>query len=108
MKNKKTIRAERISQIKAWEKSGLSIIEFCKENDITKDNFYYWRTKYRKEQEAQSDENGSFINISELKGRKNKPETKPENKYEFLFPNGIILKVNGDLNLALLKNMKDA
>jgi transposase-like protein len=109
MKANKTKRAERLGQIKAWKNSGLTIIAFCEKAGIAKENFYYWRRKFRDEKEASIKSKGAFISLSELKPPNPKPADAKEEKqaYEFIFPNGIILQVNGRLSLDLLKTIKD-
>ena len=110
MKANKTKRAERLGQIKAWKNSGLTIIAFCEKAGIAKENFYYWRRKFRDEKEASIKSKGAFISLPDLKAPKLKePKPKKEKQaYEFIFPNGIILQVNGRLSLDLLKTIKDA
>jgi transposase-like protein len=110
MKANKTKRAERLGQIKAWKNSGLTIIAFCEKAGIAKENFYYWRRKFREEKEASMNSKGAFISLSDPKIPKPKqPDPKEEKQaYEFLFPNGIVLQVNGCLSLDLLKTIKDA
>ena len=110
MKANKTKRAERLGQIKAWKNSGLTIIAFCEKAGIAKENFYYWRRKFRDEKEASIKSKGAFISLSDPKASKPKESESKEEKqaYEFIFPNGIILQVNGRLSLDLLKTIKDA
>ena len=35
------------SNIESWETSGLTQIEYCRRNDLSKDRFTYWKRKFR-------------------------------------------------------------
>ena len=50
---------------------------------------------------------GTFINLNEYDTQKALAKVAKES-YKFIFPNGIILQVNGRLSLDLLKTIKDA
>lgn len=39
------------TQIALWEKSGLSQIEYCKRNNLSRHCFTYWKCKRKKKQE---------------------------------------------------------
>ena len=40
------------NHIKAWEKSSLSQIEYCKENSLSRHRFTYWKSKQTKKSEG--------------------------------------------------------
>ena len=107
MKANKTKQTERLSHIKSWRESGLTIVGYCKKAGIKKEQFYYWRRQYQKEKEIRAKPKGTFINLNEYDTQKALAKVAKES-YKFIFPNGIILQVTGDLSLDLLKTIKDA
>lgn len=36
------------SHIDQWSESGLTQTEYCKQNDLSRDRFTYWKTKFKK------------------------------------------------------------
>jgi hypothetical protein len=40
--------------IRRWQDSGLSKVEYCRQNNLTKHAFYYWRKKLRQSNQAES------------------------------------------------------
>lgn len=73
-----------------WQQSGKSKRSYCRENGINEAVFYYWFTRSNE----QLSETGKFIIIE---------EDRIENEIELIYPNGVRLKVAG--NLALLSRL---
>ena len=94
--------SEWYSIIQEWEKSELTQQDFCIRNNLTYNDFKYWRTKGISEglftassrcrnnnPVKKSNEPLSFTRLDNIE-----PETNPENKYmELCLPHGITLKL---------------
>ena len=77
----------------AWEKSGLSKVEFCKNNKLSSTRFYYWYNEYQKKKNKQ---NNMWLPVLPIKPAI--PATQPlpvtENiTIEMLLPNQTQLKL---------------
>ncbi|NDP21183.1 MAG: IS66 family insertion sequence element accessory protein TnpB [Paludibacter sp.] len=77
-------------QVESWKQSGLSQQTFCDQAGIKLGTFSYWIRKSKNE-EVQI---GGFIPLK-------KPVFALENKYEIVYPNGVILRLDTD-NLSEL------
>jgi hypothetical protein len=40
--------------IRRWQDSGLSKVEYCRQNNLTKHAFYYWRKKLKQSNQGES------------------------------------------------------
>ena len=79
-----------LSRVESWKQSGLSQQGYCDQAGIKLGTFSYWIRKSKNE-EGQS---GGFIALK-------KPVFALENKYEIVYPNGVVLRVDTD-NLSEL------
>lgn len=86
MNNLKEKRSAMVAMIEDWRSSGKSKKQYCLENGINEAKFYYW---YSRIKEAGSSSPG-FIPIQKPSGI---------SEIEVVYPNGVKLKVNGDLLL---------
>lgn len=79
-----------LSQVESWKQSGLTQQTYCNQAGIKLATFSYWIQKSKK-QEVQI---GGFIALK-------KPVFALENKYEIVYPNGVVLRLDTD-NLSEL------
>jgi len=95
------INQNRESEIKIhiseWKQSGKSMKQYCRDNNISFDSFYYW---YRKFSKIDSCNNEDFVPLKII----NKPAIK-ENKIEIHYPNGVKLLLTGGNNLSYLREL---
>ena len=92
MKNQKHLTLEEMRPIiEKWEVSGLTKKEFCKQHNLAPSVFYYWYKKYKSPGST-----GGFIPIK-IKN------TFQESPLEILYPNGVKLKLTGDVPPSLLR-----
>jgi hypothetical protein len=88
---------------KEYKESGLSVHDFCSNQDIVVSSFYYWQRKFKKSSEVSDREfiplviEGPSKCITPVAAK----EVSKANHLEFIFPNGtkLVLKENIDLNL---------
>ena len=109
-------RNERLAQVEFWQKSTLSKKAYCKEIGISEDSFSYWNSQYLKEirkqkerlssQEEVRDTEGEFISLSAATPQL-EAVSKEEPSFEVSLPNGIVVKIQSNLSLSLLKMLKD-
>lgn len=74
--------------IEACNKSGLTVSEYCIQNNIVKSNYYYWVKKLKGENKASG---FTAINIA------------PGAAIEITYPNGVRLIFSGDINAVAIK-----
>lgn len=86
MNNLTEKRSAMLAMIEDWRSSGSSKKQYCLENGINEAKFYYW---YSRLSEKES-HHGRFIPIEKSSGAR---------EIELFYPNGVKLKVNGDLLL---------
>lgn len=102
--------------VRLHEVSGLSVKEFCSNQDIARATFYYWRKKIKKEKEP----NG-FIPLLVKPGntftqgsilRKPGPQHLPCDQagadrvtVELAYPNGVVVSLKNDVGLSDLKSL---
>ena len=60
MSKKKEQEAEKFSMLERWKQSNQTVIEFCKEEKIAPHVFYYWNSKYKR----QNSNPGKFVKIA--------------------------------------------
>lgn len=71
--------------------SGLSVSKFCQQNSIAKPTFYYWKKKLNQ------NANGAFLHVDTQQGVFGSGLT------EILYPNGVKLRLSGNIKIAELK-----
>ncbi|WP_432713016.1 IS66 family insertion sequence element accessory protein TnpA [Pedobacter sp.] len=86
MNNLEEKRSAMIAMIEDWRSSGKSKKQYCLEKGINAAKFYYW---YSRSKETESTP-GVFIPIEKRSGTR---------EIEVFYPNGVKLKVDGDLLL---------
>lgn len=74
--------------IEACNKSGLTVSEYCSQNNIVKSNYYYWVKKLKGENKASG---FTAINVA------------PGAAIEITYPNGVRLSFSGDINAVAIK-----
>jgi hypothetical protein len=84
-------------QISAWEQSGKSKKQYCRDNNISFYRFYYWYRKFNKIDFCNKED---FVPLRIL----DKPAIK-ENKIEIHYPNGVKLLLTGENNLSYLREL---
>lgn len=86
MNNEKYKRQDRTfweSQIEAWQHSGMSQTDFCRENDITLSSFCNWKSKLTKSTITRSE----FVECAQ-------PVKFYEDYIEFIFDDGSTIKIS--------------
>ena len=86
MNNLKEKRSAMHAMIEDWQSSGKSKKEYCLEKGINEAKFYYWYSRSN----GKEDTPLGFIPIVRDSGIR---------EIEVFYPNGVKLKVNGDLPL---------
>lgn len=86
MNNVEEKRTAMVAIIDDWRSSGKSKKQYCLENGINQAKFYYWYSRTNKTE----DSTAGFIPIQKPSGVR---------EIEVVYPNGVKLKVNGDLSL---------
>ena len=87
------------SLIRQWESSGLSQIQFFRQNGISKSTFGYWRKKYLKET-SNSKKKEQFIPVKISKAG---ITDNSQGVLELVYPNGVRLVCNTNVDLSRLK-----
>ena len=87
------------SLIRQWESSGLSQIQFFRQNGIPKSTFGYWRKKYLKET-SNSKKKENFIPV---KIAKTTCTNNSQGVLELVYPNGVRLVCTTNMDLSRLK-----
>jgi hypothetical protein len=82
--------------IKKQSSSGITKARFCREHQISLSKFKYWHRKQRENNEIANDK---FIQVY--------PKNFEEISSELVFPNGIILKINSQTDLGLVKKLQE-
>jgi hypothetical protein len=90
------------SSIKKWRKSGLSVRQFCKDQDLSEPSFYFWRRKLIKtgaaEADGQKDKKPSaFIEVSIPDGNLS--------TLELVLTSGNVLKIGSSVDSRALNNV---
>ncbi len=89
-------REEMFRLIEACYESGLSKKAFCKREGINPQVFYYWQKRYR---QRNQDDSSSFHPISI------KPEASANAPLEINYPNGVVIRLNGQFDLSRLHKL---
>jgi len=94
--------------IEEHRESGLTIIDFCSNHGIAPSTFHYWKKKLSKESVSKN-----FIPLVVKPSGVDMPEgstcseiaTRKEAILELVYPNGTLLRLKHDLDLALLRTL---
>lgn len=86
MNNLEEKRSAMISMVEDWRSSGKSKKQYCLEKGINVAKFYYWCSRISETENL----SGNFIPIA---------KSSATSEIELFYPNGVKLKVNGDLLL---------
>ena len=99
-------RKERIRNlINPWQDSGMSIRQFCKQENICMHSFRYWLKKWGVSTKRVFEDNheGSFIPVVIQPERKMiYPKTE---KIEIICPNGIQIRLPGNIEVRFIKTL---
>jgi hypothetical protein len=104
-KNQKYSKGQMYRAIKKWEKSGLTQVKFCKQEQLSPKAFCYWLRKYRSENATSVPfaNKEAFIPVS-LPGRGNmQAPFPPGGRIELFFPNGVRLNCPAGIEIHQLK-----
>ncbi len=89
------VRAERVRYwqglIEEHSRSGLSVLEFCKERKVSATSFYQWRTKLQQESEPSAP---ALLPVKVVRVPE-RPNAVAGGCIQFLTPSGISLTVSG-------------
>jgi hypothetical protein len=77
--------------MRQWEECDEDRISFCKSNGLALATFSYWRTKYRKSQEASASR--GFVELKPISSL----------SLEIIYPNGVIIRLPQSSSLSDLK-----
>ncbi len=78
------------AHIKAYQKSGLSQAEYCRQNNLRSNRLRYWKKKFQNQQNSQ---NPSFVNLP-VSITDTKPATKSESGVSVILSEKIILSLS--------------
>ncbi len=98
MKDKHKSSAQMYPFIEEWEQTGLSVISFCKERDLSVSSFHYWIKKYRQGKSSINQSNFVRLQIHE-KGLVN------SGSCELVFPDGKRLVFHGQPEVGFLRSL---
>lgn len=105
MKISQEQKEEKFATIRRWEESGLTQQQFCIQESISFNNFYYWLKKYRGKESKPvgrpRKESGKFINIQSQKG----PVFSGAIFAEITFASGNCIKFYQAIELSHLKQL---
>ena len=102
MHNKTTeYRQKRLELVSRYTSSGLSVKEFCQQNNFPEHQFYYWN-KMQKDRK-QGSRSTAVNNFVPVKVVKHKQVSAAEPILELVCPNGIKLKFYSPINFSELR-----
>jgi hypothetical protein len=94
--------------ISQQKESGLSVKMFCVNEGIAESTFYYWQKRIRNEVGEKRFiplvVNTAGTNLQKLAQTETyHPQRYSDNQFEIIYPNGIILRIKADQDLAGLR-----
>ena len=96
MRNTREQDSEKFSMIDRWRESKQTILQFCKEEKIAPHVFYYWKGKFKR----QNNDPGKFVKIV------TQGESKGKMPYcELQFTNGMRLVFNEQPSACFVKQL---
>jgi len=87
---------EMYTLIRKWKRNGSCAQEFCDQHDLSIHTFYYWLSKFKREESSKS----GFIPVK-IQGSLTGPEEKCEIRIEY--PNGVLVLVDGSVKISRIK-----
>ncbi|MBI2269280.1 MAG: hypothetical protein HYU69_02875 [Bacteroidetes bacterium] len=98
-----TFRQAKLELIASWPSSGLSVSEFCKQNNFPEHQFYYWnKIQKDKKQGSRSKLANNFVPVKVVKQKQEAPTGLI---VELVYPNGIKLKFYSPINFSELRSL---
>jgi hypothetical protein len=94
-------KQEMFLMIEGWKRSGLSQMEYCKEQGIRYHVFHYWYKVYRDEQQATVNPPSSFVQLQVETEFDTTPPITATN-VELVLPNGKRLLFHGSVEASFL------
>jgi hypothetical protein len=91
------------SHIQAYQKSGLSQAEYCRQNNLRSNRLRYWKNKFKNQENPQ---NPCFVNLP-VKISDTKPESKSESGVNVILSDGIVLSLSTNFDKATLTKAVD-
>ena len=98
-----TLRQSKLALIASWPSSGLSVAEFCKQNNLAEHQFYYWdKIQKGKKRLGNSKWVNNFVPVKVVK---HKTVSATDPIVELVCPNGIKLKFYSPINFSELRSL---
>lgn len=95
---KRSLREEEMFRlVSRCSKSGLTNKEFCRQNKLYPQTFYYWKKKFQKKKQETVPDN--FIPV-EIPSR-----TQPVSQVEVQYPNGVQIKINASAGVSFIRQL---
>ena len=100
-RNRRATREFWRKHVESWEKSGLSQVQYCKENDLNKYTFGYHKSKFNKR-----DDFRPFLPVS-IKSDKARPEVSFSSGVSLSFANSVDIQLEVGFNSDTLRRVID-
>ena len=98
MKTNDNLAAHWRSHIDAWQRSGLSQAAYCREHQLVKSRFTYWKNKLQKSHSSRTVQSGpGFVPVEII-------DAEPS-AFTVRLPNGVALEGVCEKNLALVQQL---
>ncbi len=91
------------AHIKAYQRSGLSQAEYCRQNNLRSNRLRYWKKKFQNQQDSQ---NPSFVNLP-LTITETKPSAKSESGVSVMLSEKITLSLSINFDESTLTKAVD-
>jgi transposase-like protein len=95
-------REGRVERVQYWQglieehsRSGLSVVEFCKERKIASASFYQWRTKLQQEAEPAVSNASQLLPVKLVSTAVVQPRSTVRSCIQVLTPSGVSLTIGG-------------
>ena len=100
-------REGRVERVRYWQglieehsRSGLSVLEFCKERKIASTSFYQWRTKLQQEAEPASSAVPALLPVKLVNAPVEQPRSATRSCIQVFTPSGVSLTMSGSATEA--------
>lgn len=100
-------REGRVERVRYWQglieehsRSGLSVLEFCKERKIASTSFYQWRTKLQQEAEPAASAVPALLPVKLVNAPVEQPRSANRSCIQVFTPSGVSLTMSGSATEA--------
>ena len=100
-------REGRVERARYWQglveehsRSGLSVLEFCREKNIASASFYHWRTKLQRGTEAPAARIPAIVPVKLVSAPSEQSKAASRSCIQVLTPSGVSLTVSGSATEA--------